>query len=260
MSNNEESDGKGGWNEVKKARNRINSQRTRERERVQIDMLEAEKTRLWLSNDAIKYQCKHMRDAIIQIREYTADPSALQSRSATSSAHQSTQNRALSSLREAAGQQFVQAGAPLTLQEQHVQTGAPMGQVPQSLAELMIANDGGASAGVLSQHPGFGLNAMARRNFAGMMPNSHMIHPRMLNSAPMPASAMLRAEMVQQLGPQQPETDVSFYANSGVSQRAANMSHVDVNGGALNSLDPGQSEELKFDGLDSLRKRQRTHF
>lgn len=57
------------WEEVKKARNRINSQRTRERERDQIKSLEAERARLWLSNDAIKYQNRHFRQTIAQILE-----------------------------------------------------------------------------------------------------------------------------------------------------------------------------------------------
>ncbi|VEU38756.1 unnamed protein product [Pseudo-nitzschia multistriata] len=55
------------WEEVKKARNRINSQRTRERERSQIKNLEAERARLWLSNDAIKFQNRHFREIIGQI-------------------------------------------------------------------------------------------------------------------------------------------------------------------------------------------------
>jgi hypothetical protein len=57
------------WDDVKRARNRINSQRTRERERTQIHSLEAERTRLWLSNDALKYQNSHFREAIRQIHE-----------------------------------------------------------------------------------------------------------------------------------------------------------------------------------------------
>lgn len=57
------------WEEVKKARNRINSQRTRERERVQIKSLEAERARLWLSNDAIKFQNRHFRELVAQIQE-----------------------------------------------------------------------------------------------------------------------------------------------------------------------------------------------
>lgn len=57
------------WEEVKKARNRINSQRTRERERSQIKTLEAERARLWLSNDAIKFQNRHFREVIAKILE-----------------------------------------------------------------------------------------------------------------------------------------------------------------------------------------------
>jgi len=57
------------WEEVKKARNRINSQRTRERERAQIKSLEVERARLWLSNDAIKFQNRHFRELIAQIIE-----------------------------------------------------------------------------------------------------------------------------------------------------------------------------------------------
>ena len=57
------------WEEVKKARNRINSQRIRERERAQIANLEAERARLWLSNDAIRFQNSHFREIIAQIVE-----------------------------------------------------------------------------------------------------------------------------------------------------------------------------------------------
>jgi hypothetical protein len=71
--NSDEMTGKGQaqllkWNEVKKARNRINSQRTRERERSQIDTLEAERARLLISNDAIRYQNNHFRNAIQQVQ------------------------------------------------------------------------------------------------------------------------------------------------------------------------------------------------
>jgi hypothetical protein len=57
------------WEEVKKARNRINSQRIRERERQQIANLEADRARLWLSNDAIRFQNQHFREIIAQILE-----------------------------------------------------------------------------------------------------------------------------------------------------------------------------------------------
>lgn len=57
------------WEDVKKARNRINSQRTRERERLQMETLEADKTRLSLSNDALRFQNEHFREGIQQIRE-----------------------------------------------------------------------------------------------------------------------------------------------------------------------------------------------
>jgi len=57
------------WEEVKKARNRINSQRIRERERAQIASLEAERARLWLSNDAIRFQNRHFREVIAKIIE-----------------------------------------------------------------------------------------------------------------------------------------------------------------------------------------------
>lgn len=57
------------WEEVKKARNRINSQRIRERERAQIANLEAERARLWLSNDAIRFQNRHFREIMAKILE-----------------------------------------------------------------------------------------------------------------------------------------------------------------------------------------------
>jgi hypothetical protein len=57
------------WEDVKKARNRINSQRTREREKLQMESMELEKTRLFLSNDALRFQNIYFRDAIQQIAE-----------------------------------------------------------------------------------------------------------------------------------------------------------------------------------------------
>ena len=57
------------WEELQRARNRLNSKRTRERERTQIDHLESEKARLWVSNDAIKFQNAQYREAIARIRE-----------------------------------------------------------------------------------------------------------------------------------------------------------------------------------------------
>lgn len=57
------------WEEVKKARWRNYSQRIRERERAQIANLEAERARLWLSNDAIRFQNQHFRQEIAKILE-----------------------------------------------------------------------------------------------------------------------------------------------------------------------------------------------
>ncbi len=68
------------WEEVKKARNRINSQRIRERERAQIANLEAERARLWLSNDAIQFQNRHFREVIakvLQVREQKRNRAAM---------------------------------------------------------------------------------------------------------------------------------------------------------------------------------------
>ncbi len=68
------------WEEVKKARNRINSQRIRERERSQIANLEAERARLWLSNDAIQFQNRHFREVIakiLQVRETKRNRAAM---------------------------------------------------------------------------------------------------------------------------------------------------------------------------------------
>jgi hypothetical protein len=59
------------WEDVKKARNRINSQRTREREKIQLESLEVEKTRLAISNDALIYQNRHFRESIRQIYDVT---------------------------------------------------------------------------------------------------------------------------------------------------------------------------------------------
>lgn len=52
------------WDEVKRQRNRINSQRTRVRERLHIETLESDRGRLWLSNDALRFQNAHLREAI----------------------------------------------------------------------------------------------------------------------------------------------------------------------------------------------------
>ena len=60
------------WEELQRARNRLNSKRTRERERSQIDHLESEKARLWVSNDAIKFQNAQYREAIARVREVNA--------------------------------------------------------------------------------------------------------------------------------------------------------------------------------------------
>ncbi|KAG7347958.1 bZIP basic region leucine zipper domain containing protein [Nitzschia inconspicua] len=57
------------WEDVKKARNRINSQRTREREKKQMESWEIEKTRLTLSNDALRFQNSYFRESIQQITE-----------------------------------------------------------------------------------------------------------------------------------------------------------------------------------------------
>lgn len=57
------------WEEVKKARNRINSQRTRERERHMIQSLESERARLSISNDAIRFQNRTFRAAIAQMSQ-----------------------------------------------------------------------------------------------------------------------------------------------------------------------------------------------
>ena len=68
------------WEEVKKARNRIISQRIRERERSQIANLEAERARLWLSNDAIQFQNRHFREVIakiLQVRETKRNRAAM---------------------------------------------------------------------------------------------------------------------------------------------------------------------------------------
>lgn len=60
------------WDEVKRARNRVNSRRTREREKEQLDRLESERARLWLSNDALRYQNSHLNEAIKRVREHQA--------------------------------------------------------------------------------------------------------------------------------------------------------------------------------------------
>mmetsp|Transcript_41554 Transcript_41554/g.45102 ORF Transcript_41554/g.45102 Transcript_41554/m.45102 type:complete len:175 (-) Transcript_41554:85-609(-) len=55
------------WEEAKKTRNRLNSQRTRNNEQAYIKSLEAERCSLWLSNDALKFQNQHYRDMIARI-------------------------------------------------------------------------------------------------------------------------------------------------------------------------------------------------
>jgi hypothetical protein len=71
------------WEDVKRARNRINSQRTRERERAHIESLEAERNRLWISNDALKYQNSHFREAIRLIHELQDPRQQLRGRGAS---------------------------------------------------------------------------------------------------------------------------------------------------------------------------------
>ena len=61
-----------GWDEVKRERNRVNSQKTRQREKMLVETLEGERGRLWLSNDALKYQNAHLRDAIRTIASLRA--------------------------------------------------------------------------------------------------------------------------------------------------------------------------------------------
>lgn len=85
------------WEELQRARNRLNSKRTRERERSQIDHLESEKARLWVSNDAIKFQNAQYREAIARIREVT--PSKLNKSDGTSASRPGTRQSVPSAAR-----------------------------------------------------------------------------------------------------------------------------------------------------------------
>jgi hypothetical protein len=66
------------WDDLQRARNRLNSKRTRDRERSQIESLEAQKERIWVSNDAIKYQNAQMREAIRAIHQERKSPMSRQ--------------------------------------------------------------------------------------------------------------------------------------------------------------------------------------
>eukprot|EP00980_Cylindrotheca_fusiformis_P026894 scaffold17901_cov157-Cylindrotheca_fusiformis.AAC.1 len=57
------------WTEVKKDRNRLNAKRSRNRQQQQISTLEAENMRLAVSNDALRFQNTHLKDAILRINE-----------------------------------------------------------------------------------------------------------------------------------------------------------------------------------------------
>ncbi|CAJ1959235.1 unnamed protein product [Cylindrotheca closterium] len=58
------------WLQLQRSRNRVNSQRTRNREREQIEDLNNERTSLSLANSALKYQNQHLRQAIRDIRNH----------------------------------------------------------------------------------------------------------------------------------------------------------------------------------------------
>ena len=60
------------WQEIKRHRNRVNSQKTRNREREQMDQLQNQKTCLYLANTALQFQNQHMREAIQQVRNHIA--------------------------------------------------------------------------------------------------------------------------------------------------------------------------------------------
>jgi hypothetical protein len=66
------------WDDLQRARNRLNSKRTRDRERSQIERLESQKERIWVSNDAIKYQNAQMREAIRAIHQERKSPMSRQ--------------------------------------------------------------------------------------------------------------------------------------------------------------------------------------
>jgi hypothetical protein len=58
------------WSEVKKDRNRINAKNSRDRQQHQSNTLEAQNTRLTVSNDALRFHNRHLREAIQQIKEH----------------------------------------------------------------------------------------------------------------------------------------------------------------------------------------------
>ena len=240
------------WDELKRARNRINSQRTRERERQQIETLEAEKSRLWLSNDAIKYQNQHLREAIFKIREIQAQPSLRQNiRGVTDPASQIQ----IPSLRGGQRQPLVLEGG--------AQAGLPPVGVPQNLASLMMSNDG-SSQGFLNSHPALGLQPMMRRTLGG-------VHPLLLNPSPLPAATLFQGDRQHQLVPL-PDTDISLFgAGTGIAQmgqmgQMGQMPNTDA-AANFNAVDAGSTEnyysERKMDAVDArlenLRKRQRTN-
>ena len=62
---------------MKKHRSRVNSQKTRIRERGQMDQLQSQQTCLYLTNSALHYQNQHMRDAIMKIRGIMSSQTAV---------------------------------------------------------------------------------------------------------------------------------------------------------------------------------------
>jgi hypothetical protein len=148
-------------NESKRYRNRLNSQRTRVRERTQLDSMESERCRLYLSNTALQYHNEHLRDTIRRIREHSlrnetsrmSIPS--QQAAARTTSYQPSQNQALQQTATAAGaasslrrpqdllQQSLQASSrPMHtgIAFQHQVTTNP------ALAGFYLGNDGNANA------------------------------------------------------------------------------------------------------------------
>lgn len=180
------------WNELRRARNRINSQRTRERERFQIESLEAQRTRLWLSNDAIRYQNNHIRSAIRKIRELKSGKAGWQPGTRTTHASASaptahTRAPSISPLRSAqhtgispVGQRLDSttpavppSSIPIVTAATAAAHAASLQGLPNAnLASLMLGNDVPATGGFLTQNTGIaGIHPLVQSTFgSGVLP------------------------------------------------------------------------------------------
>jgi hypothetical protein len=215
MDNDDDNDTtKSQWSEIKRYRNRLNSQRTRVRERIQLDSLESERCRLHLSNTALQYHNKHLRDTIRRIREHSLrnDESRMSMSSQEAPARtisyqpsriqapQQTAAAAASSLRRppALLQQSLQASSGpmhIGMAFQHQVTANP------ALAGLFLGNDGNtnaASTALGSHHypsPAVLLGGGTVTPSAPSMSQQDIVQQLLLNAAANPGAASTIAQL-----------------------------------------------------------------